>query len=159
MTTFVEEEKNILGVNTLVAIRTFDHRRFGMLFQKYAASGAWSLPALKVEKGALPTFELMNRVADTIPVAGSRRIISATTLMEMTVDRLLQSGTQDYLRWEMLVYDVRFEGAVVATKKKTEIKIARRMFIHPEAVKTRLKVTNEITTRFISALEDNKCLR
>ena len=132
MTGTVEQEKNIVCTSLLVGIRTFDHRRFGMLFQKYRKSGAWSIPALKVEKGQRAPFELMQRVADTIPIAGPRRIIAATTLFATTSDRLMVSDTNDYHRWEMIVYDVQFEGAVIISLNAPNIFMVEKKRLYVE---------------------------
>lgn len=156
-TTPAAKEEKIVAHEYFVGIRVFDARRFGILLQRYRKSKAWSLPMAQRTDPTQSIMDLMFNVADTIPVTGSRKIISAVTLMESSTTRPLQNN--EHVKWHMYVYGVRFGGQVELGIPTASSKFDKRVFASYAEMGIKIKPFNELTHRFVHAMEKQTCLR
>lgn len=154
-------EFKCVDTKRFVGVRVFDFRRYGTLFQRYRRSKVWTIPVLQAATSESNLFDLMHKVIDSLPVTGSRKIISATTLFETTSYVDLQEGAEngDYEAWDMVVYHVDIAGQFESSLSPNDKNFDGRAFVPYGSINSTLKTFNEITARFLKAMEKQKCLR
>lgn len=139
---------------TLVALRIFDGRRFGMLFQRYRRSKVWTLPCRTLSSTHKNELDLVLELFEEIPKKNSE-FISAVTLFENSENLTGVDNEETVLN--SLVYDVTMSGKVLLTS--LPYNIDRQRFVPYARLDVDLPSVNHITSRFIRAMRKQECLR